>query len=238
MELKAPLTFATLADTCRLVPTRFPPVGILDEVASPADLELMFELESWTNDRIAAELGLLHRVPVSEWVVGRPMASVIMAPFCHPRPGGGRFNGADRGAWYAGFQLETAHAEVVYHRTVELLEIGVLETRIQMRLYKADFEDEFHDVRAHRKMYQPLYDPLSYTASQSFGQALRHGGSNGILYRSVRHEGGECIACFRPTLVRNVRAGDHFEYRWSGTRVPTITRLPGKAHRKRSSTST
>jgi hypothetical protein len=74
-------------NTCRLVPSRYPTVGILDRVASPEDLPYIFELESWTNDCISDELGILHRIPPDEWVTGRPMASVIMAAFCHPLRG-------------------------------------------------------------------------------------------------------------------------------------------------------
>ena len=85
--------------TRRLVPSVYPTVGILDRVASPEDLPFIFELETWTNDRISTELGILHRLPREEWVTGRRMASVIMAAYCHPRIGGGRFNGPDRGAW-------------------------------------------------------------------------------------------------------------------------------------------
>jgi hypothetical protein len=221
----AAITEANLKSTCRLVPSRFPSVGILDTAASPEDLPLMFELESWTNDRISTELGILHRLPKAEWVMGRPMASVIMAPFCHPRPLGGRFNGPDRGAWYAGTELETSHAEVIYHRTRELAEVGVFETRVQMRLYHADFEAPFHDVRPDLPEHQPLHDPVSYSASQSFARELLEDGSNGVLYRSVRRPGGECLACFRPALVSNVRPASHYEYNWQGTRTPKIRKL-------------
>ena len=65
----------------------------------------MIELESWTNDRVSAELGVLHRIPQEEWVTGRHLSTVVMAAFCHPRPGGGRFSGTDRGAWYASQNL-------------------------------------------------------------------------------------------------------------------------------------
>jgi len=30
-------------------------------------------------------------------------------------------------------------------------------------------------------------------------------GSAGLIYPSVRHRGGTCLACFRPALVVNVR---------------------------------
>jgi hypothetical protein len=212
-------------DTCRLVPSRYPPVGILDQVSTPEDLPFIFELESWTNDRISTELGLLHRIPKSEWVIGKPMASVVMAAFCHPRPGGSRFNGPDRGAWYAGASRDTAHAEAIYHRTAEFAEIGVFETRVQMRLYLSDFDAAFYDVRPNIRANKSLHDPRSYSASQALARKLLDSGSNGVLYRSVRRPGGECIACFRPALVANVRQDAHFEYRWKGKPNPLIRQL-------------
>jgi hypothetical protein len=209
--------------TCRLIPSRYPSTGILDRVASPGDLAAIFELESWTNDRVSNEFGLLHNIPREEWVTG-PQSTVVMAAWCHPRPGGGRFNTADRGAWYAARKLETAQAEIAYHRTLELAEVGVFETRLQMRLYQADFSASFHDVR----MESRYHDPDSYTESQALAGQLLESGSNGVLYRSVRHAGGECIACLRPRLVTNVKPGAHFEYMWSGDRNPAIRQIQGR----------
>ena len=208
----------------RLVPSRYPSVGLLDRVASPGDLDALFELESWTNDRISSELGPLRIIPRDEWVTGRPMASVIMAAFCHPRQGGGRFSSEDRGAWYAARAIETALAESIYHRTAELREVGGFETRVEMRVYLAEFNARFVDVRA-ANAPRPLYDPNSYAASQSFARGILDSGGNGIVYRSVRHEGGECVACFRPALVRNVRVGGYYELRWSGRPEPSVRKL-------------
>ncbi len=222
MELTSPIPLVRLRwkNTCRLIPSRFPSTGILDRVARPEDLPHIFELESWTNDRISSELGVLHRVPPEEWVTG-PQATVIMAAFCHPRPDGGRFNGADRGAWYTARRLDTAHAEIIYHRTRELAEVGVFETRVQMRLYLSDLSASFHDMRPDPR----VRDPDSYTESQKLARGLFDSGSNGIVYRSVRDAGGECVACFRPRLVGNVRPDAHFEYRWSGTSTPSVRQL-------------
>jgi hypothetical protein len=91
-----------------------------------------------------------------------------------------------------------------------------------MRLYQSDFHAGFHDVRA---MNGSIHDPTSYEASQSLARDLFSAGSNGIVYRSVRHEGGECIACFRPRLVTNVRPGAHFEFAWTGAPTPRIRQL-------------
>jgi hypothetical protein len=98
-------------------------------------------------------------------------------------------------------------------------EVGVLETRVQMRLYLADFMAGFHDVRAADQ------DPGSYETSQKLARELLEAGSNGVVWRSVRDAGGECIACFRPKLVANVRPDAHFEYRWEGTPTPAIRQL-------------
>jgi hypothetical protein len=223
--IDAPLTRMRLKDTHRLIPSRYPPVGIFDAIAAPEDLEVVLELEGWTNDRVSAELGVIRRIASAEWAIDRPMANVIMAAFCHPHPRRRRFNSADLGAWYAAGSLDTAHAEIIHHRTRELEEIGVLDARVEMRDYLADMEAQFHDIRGDDPAFAPLYDPDSYDASQAFAGPLRAGGSNGVLYRSVRHAGGECVACFRPLLVANVRQAGHFEYRWSGTRTPTITPL-------------
>ncbi|HVN05110.1 MAG TPA: RES family NAD+ phosphorylase [Bryobacteraceae bacterium] len=225
MELTPRARKVRLKDTCRLVPSLYPSRGVLDVVARPEDLAAIIELETWTNDRISSELGILHRIPPDEWVTGRPMASVIMAAFCHPKPNGGRFNGQDRGAWYAATSLPAAHAEVIYHRTLELGEVGVFDTRVQMRLYLADFHAVFHDVRAITARNAPYHDPLSYSASQALARQLMAEGSNGVIYGSVRYPGAECLACFRPALVTNVRNTAHFEYRWEGTRTPRVRRL-------------
>lgn len=214
------------ADTHRLIPSRYPPVGVFDAIATPDDLPVILELEGWTNDRISTELGVLHLLPKGEWAVGTPNATVVMAAFCHPHPDGGRFSEPSLGAWYAARDLNTAIAETVFHKTQELAEIGVTETYVHMRQYLADFDCDFHDVRP-SPAFDALHDPDSYAAGQALCRTLRPAGANGIVYRSVRHPGGECLACYRPKLATNVRQGAHFEYRWHGTRTPEIRRLEG-----------
>jgi RES domain len=222
---KPPLARVHWTKTCRLVPSRHPSVGLFDRVASPDDIDAIIELEGWTNDRLSGELGILTNIPRDEWVVGRPMASVIMAPFCHLSPGGGRFSIEHRGAWYAGRTLETALAESIYHRTTELKEVGAYETRVEVRLYHADFRTRFHDVRGAGRTYAPLHDPDDYEPSQKLGQRIFDDGGNGLVYRSVRDAEGECVACYRPRLVLNVRAAAHYEYRWEGSPAPRVRRL-------------
>ena len=157
-----------------------------------------------------------------------------MGSFCHASPLGGRFNSKERGAWYAARTLETALAEIAYHRTKELLEVRVTESVVQMRLFHADFTGEVHDARPELPENEAIHDAQSYIASQTLGAELLADRANGIIYRSVRHNGGECLACFRPKLVDNVRAGHYYEFRWEGFPTPKIR--PIRASRAGSST--
>jgi RES domain len=153
------------------------------------------------------------------------MASFVMAAFCHPRPGGGRFSPPGRGAWYAAHAVETALAESIYHRTRELGEVASYETRMQMRLYHADFDAPFHDLRGRAKQFPRVYDLDSYVASQRLATTLLAEGANGVVFDSVRHPGGECLACFRPSLIQKVRVAAHYEYVWEGHPQPRVRRL-------------
>ena len=51
---------------------------------------------------------------------------------------------------------------------------------------------------------------------QTFAKQQREAGSNGLLYRSVRHTGIECIAAFKPKAVTIPSQGRHFRYVWRG----------------------
>jgi hypothetical protein len=81
-------------------------------------------------------------------VFGVPYYRIVNAAFCHAHPLGGRFNGPDRGAWYAAFELMTAQAEVAYHKWLELAEVRWLHEEVTYDDYLADFSATLHDLRA------------------------------------------------------------------------------------------
>jgi hypothetical protein len=190
--------------------------------ADDADLEQLVQLEGATNDRLLGEAGLLPGISVHELVYGVSYASIVNAAFTHPRPSGGRFNSADRGAWYAGFALETSEAEVAFHRVRELQEINWQKEEVATYTdYLADFRDDFHDIRAPKKFADCL-DPASYAASQALARKLLRAGSAGIVYPSVRHPDGTCLACFRPALVVHVRKGATLTFTFKNTALSGI----------------
>jgi RES domain-containing protein len=216
--------------THRLIASRWPTVGVFDSVASPEDLEAALLLETLTNDRVTETLVRLGRLDRSEWVTARPGATLVMAAFCHPAPGGGRFNTDILGAWYCATEIETAIAETVYHHAKRLAHSASgFRHLIQMRELISELDAEFIDVRDLRESHPELYDAESYATSQPFGEAKRRDGSNGIVYQSVRRAGGTNVVVYRPSLLPPVLQGDHFEYRWTGSPTPAVARLTNMA---------
>lgn len=172
-----------------------------------ADLNALFELEGATNDRLLGEAGLLPGITLRELVFGLPYSHVVNAAFTHPNPAGSRFNGPERGAWYAAFARSTSELEVAYHRGKELQEINWQESETFTYVDSlADFRGQFHDIRNDRQ-FRNCLDPTSYITSQQLATRLLRQGSAGTVYPSVRHKSGTCIACFRPALVNNVCKG-------------------------------
>jgi RES domain-containing protein len=223
--------------THRLIPYRYSDRGrpILDRLAEGDDdlLSDLTELEGATNDRLLGESGRLPGISMMELVSGFRLAHIVNATFTHANPAGGRFNGPDRGAWYAGFAIETAQTEVSFHRAAELKEIGWNEKEISPYIdYLADFRHEFHDIRKDREFADCL-DPNSYGVSQALGFQLLSSGSAGIVYPSVRHHGGTCVACFRPPLVLNVREGPMVSFRFVNAELSGVA-VEGKERARKS----
>jgi hypothetical protein len=206
----------------RIVPSRFPPVGLFDRVADPADLEAVFAVEALTNPRLRNEAGELALVPPAERVSG-PGTTPVMAAFTHLNPEGSRFSDGSYGVYYAARSIETAIEESRFHRERFLRRTREPPIEVDMRAYLAHLSGELHDLRG--SPGHAALDPVAYAAGQALGGELRAAGSGGIAYPSVRHPGGECAAIFRPRLLSKCVQGPHFGYRWDGERIVAVLRL-------------
>ena len=214
-------------DTHRLIPSKYSEGGnsVLTRIADDdAHLKDIFDLDNATNDRLLAENQLLPGIGIHELVFGVPYFRIVNAAFCHAHPLGSRFNGPDRGAWYAGFELKTSQAEAAFHKSVDLAEVDWFDEAVTYDDYLADFSGTFHDLRDNPNFAGCLV-PDSYNASQGLAQQLLEAGSLGVIYPSVRRRGGTCLACFRPPLVVNVRKDRTYRFIWSGKSEPEISEL-------------
>lgn len=200
--------------TYRIIPSHYPPIDLFERIFDPEDLELAFEIEAMTNDRLLDQAGDIQLVAPEDRLTG-PGSSPVMAAFTH-RGFGSRFANQNFGAYYAGNSLETAVAETVFHKERELAAAAESSIELTMRVYIGKVALPLHDIRGpeFEAIHNP--DPGTYGASQAFAAQCRIKGSNGLLYRSVRHPGGECIAAFKPTAVTIPSQGPHLKYFWNG----------------------
>ncbi|MET0504817.1 MAG: RES family NAD+ phosphorylase [Luteibacter sp.] len=205
----------------RIVPSRFPPVGLFDRIADPKDIDAVMAVESLTNPRLREEMGALSMVPPERRVSGQG-TTPIMAAFTHIPPEGSRFSDGHWGVFYAAHSIPTAIEETIFHREAFLAATREAPMDVQVRCYSTSIAGRFHDIRGG---WAAEHDPDSYAASVKLARALRDDGSNGIVYDSARHPGGECIAVFFPDLIAPCVQAEHFIYRWNGQRIEAVLKV-------------
>jgi hypothetical protein len=198
----------------RIVSTRFPPVNFFERHVPPELMEALRQLEGRTNPRLRQEAGEPSLVKEEDRVSG---PSIVMAAFTHiGRPS--RFSDGSYGVYYAGRSLETAIRETVHHREILCADAGLEADELSLRAWAGSVCRPLHDIRG--REYEPLHDPAPRPAdhprARTFGRSLREQDSWGLLYRSVRHRGGECIAALRPPAVSLPVHGAHLVYAWDG----------------------
>jgi hypothetical protein len=203
------------ADTRRIVSTIYPPVWLFEDIADPADWEMVASVEAKTNPRVMDEIGTIHMVPVERRVAG-PGASYAMAPFCHASPARpNRFSDGSYGVWYSGDVFEVALMETAYHFAKFMRSTDEpagdrrhreLVTRIQGDLLVVDRPD--------------YLAPDSWAASQELGRKILAEGCNGLVYQSVRYRRGRACALFYPDLITlPVIQGRTLQYHWDGAEM-------------------
>ncbi|MDQ6680431.1 MAG: RES family NAD+ phosphorylase [Pseudomonadota bacterium] len=212
-----------LADTVwrpsyRLIPSRYPTVGLYDGVADPADLDVVFAIEALTNPRIRDELGQLELVAPAERLSGAG-STPVMAAFTHLNPDGSRFSDGSYGVYYAALTLDTSIAEVSHHRAVFLARTDEPAIDIDLRLIHANVDAELHDLRRLGSAGAKILHPDHYASSQALGRRLRAAGSWGVQFPSVRHSGGLCVGIFRPRALGRAKAAAHIALHWDGQRI-------------------
>lgn len=204
----------------RIIRSTFPPIDLFEDIADPADWALLISAEQKSNPRIMATIGNLDLVPV-ERRVGGPGASYLMAPFTHvstDRPS--RFTDGSYGVLYAGRAFETALFETIHHHARFMARTAERPGwTSQFREIVLSVSADLHDLRGRSDQ---VLDPASYGESQQLGRSLRAAGSEGLVYPSVRHPGGECVGLFHPDSAADPVQGRHLDYHWDGERVDIV----------------
>ena len=205
----------------RVIPTRFPAVGLFDRVASAEDFDALYALEAMTNDRIRDDVGDISLVPPEERLFGEG-STCIMAAFTHLNPQGSRFSDGTYGVFYCARKKETAIAETRHHQALFMMATKEPPMRLQMRLYTVEARGRAADLRKASLADPRIVDPGSYGVAQDIGRTLRNEGALGILYSSARHAGGQCLAALRTVIVKNCLHAAYLEYHWNGREIDAV----------------
>jgi hypothetical protein len=204
----------------RVIASRFPPINLFERLSTdPRVWDVLIELEQTTNPRVRDEVGAIHLVPPERRVSG-PNSSWVMAPFTHVNVLGSRFSDGSYGIYYAARQLETAIRETAHHFARFASAANDPPRRETMRVLVGSIEHSFDDVsRLDQATKAAILDKDSYVHSRRFGAGRRDNGSDGLIYPSVRHDGGQCVAVFWPDVVGIPVQERHLNYEWDGKKV-------------------
>lgn len=220
-----PVVTEAFPRTVRLVTTARLRAAVLAPLVDGDDeLALLAEIEGATNTRLVAQDRGISGLAANELVYDVPHAHFINASFAYAKPQQpNRFNGADRGAWYAALDVATCLREVGYHLTNALADAGDYNATVDYAEMFCSLAGEFLDLR--QVPDHPSLDPdkaRAYPLGNALAEGARAAGLNGIIYPSVRHAGGTCLVALRPAAVQSVRQGAVYRMIWRGDPTPAI----------------
>lgn len=210
----------------RLLPATYhKPPALRGLVDTDEELAVLAEVEGLTSARLLAERGRNPHFDPRELAWRRRDRDLriygdthVNAAFTYTRAGGNRFNSEERGAWYCAWEVMVSVAEVAWHRTRELQFTGSFHDSARYVELISDFIGEFDDLTDEPTHPALNADPaLGYPEGQELAARLRREGSRGLIYPSVRAPGGNCLVCFEPGAVQNVRPGASWNLIWEGT---------------------
>lgn len=215
--MKIPITTIAWTPCYRIISSRYPAVNFFEKVATdPADWELLLEVERLTDP--FSFPGNLKALELEDRLSGAGYGRVLPA-FTLCEETGARFSTRDFGAYYAAKDLQTAVFETVHHRTLFMQATNEPAQDLDQLVILADVEGDLVDIRAMHSSLKEIYSATNYSESQKFAAHHRGNGSLGVVYQSVRHTSGECMAIWRARIVANPREDRHLSYRWDGSKI-------------------
>jgi hypothetical protein len=202
----------------RIIRTIYPPVWLFEDIADPADWDLIANGEAKMNPRVRDQLGELNLVPISRRLSG-PSASLAMAAFTHvSRDRQGRFSDGSYGVWYCGDRFEVALMETAHHFERFMRRTAEPAADAQYRELTAHIAGSLHDLRGGD--FPDCLTPDDWGPAQSLAARLRNSGGDGIVYHSVRWPAGQAAALFWPDLIRlPIIQARTLQYHWDGARM-------------------
>jgi hypothetical protein len=191
-------------------------VSVYDRITDARNFQTVLEVEAITNPRVREEAGDYRKIRPEDAVAG-PGSTAVMASFAYSGPS--RFTDGSYGVYYAAHEEETAIAESRYWTQVFLSATNEPSIDVDKRMYSSRIRGTYDDLRGRSKRSR-VYDLNSYAYSQAYARDVyERNAVDGIVYNSVRREGGQCVCAFRPKLITDCRITAYLQFRWDGSRI-------------------
>lgn len=197
--------------SCRLIPSRFPPVEPYQPIAPSAIWDALKAIEVMTNPRLREVSARDYLLPEDRGVE----QNWVVAPFAYPNPHPSRFSDGSFGYCVVAQSDEGALADSVASREIFLRKTREPATKLDMRMLVTPLTASLHDVSA--------LDGAEPGKIRQAAISLREEKSYGLLLPSRTRRAESIAVVLRPTAFTGPAVQtDHYSYVWDGERISQI----------------
>lgn len=223
------LSRVTWEKTYRIINSCYPLCDIWEDICEQPDWYTLFYIADMTNPRLRQEMGGLFLIPQERMVTGKDSWWVV-STFAHILPS--RFNDHTYGVYYAANQFLTGIKEKAFGLTKKFMAATNEPIQdITCRVLVGRIDRDLHDIRD-KENWPHCYLGDDYSPSQAFARELRNQDSNGIVYKSVRDENGECFAAFWPDVISIPIQERHVVLHWNGETIVSYFEVKEKQEKR------
>lgn len=204
----------------RLIPSRFPPVSIYENVVASDRLDALVAVENLTNPRLqsaqrlmGASLGLPANSPrLQNW---------NHAPFAYSNPEGTRFFPPERPCLELSDSPQTALAVSVARRETFMVRTREEAIGLDMRMLKTPVQGTFVDLRGVDLALLKDPSPAARKERWTIGNEVP-AEAQGVLYRTPERPSATCVAVLKAGALGRSLQTVHYRYVWNGHRVTKV----------------
>jgi len=200
-------------DTFRLIPSRFPPVSVYEELVANDRLEALVQIENLTNPRLQSEARLARSAGEDPKTSAR-LQNWNLAPFAYGNPDGSTFFGEEQPCMEVAIDRQTALAVSVAKRQRFLENTLEAPIGLDMRMFKTPVSGRFLDLRA-------IAAAEIQASGREFGKLLEDG-VDGIIFRPVERPTASAISVVNGNALQKTLQTVHYRYQWNGERISLL----------------
>ncbi|WP_191603801.1 RES family NAD+ phosphorylase [Marinomonas algicola] len=227
--LDAPKTVKPEWKHYRVIHSKYPTINIFAN--NHADNLVLGEIENMTASRSLLNLGNSngesnHLLSLQDIYVDKADLrygdgwGAVMASFAYPRSG--RYSTDKQGAYYCSDSLQTSLREWAHHTRKYWVDEMKFTSEVSavVRCYTGHFEEAFYDARNRPDLMTEEYD-----ANHRLLAGVLMSNMHGILYNSMRDDGGLCVAITRPPATSKVIQSGHYAIMFDGEKFTNYSKL-------------